>query len=349
MTTFEYNTKISSSTLVKYMFVYFGILFLTSVAVHGRTIELTLHPAKVAEPSQKYQLLPGDDKQIDADAVPLYEKAVQSIPKDFIIKQIQEWLKLPAEQLPQQQAEAAVQKCMDSLRLVARAARCRECNWPEWKPGETPPDPSGYRNLSYIIRLWARLETARGGYDGALLAMQTGFGMARHLGQAPISLQVQVASALGEVTCREVDQFIQCKDSPNLYWALANLPRPLVGMEKAIAKDLENLKGYNFLVRKESKKILDPAHERMRMIERRANTRLNALQSLEAIRHYAATNNGQLPEKLSDITQMEVPMDLLGDKPFEYRRTATGAVLQSAIPEGGNERDAIQYEIVLKK
>jgi len=349
MTTFEYNTKISSSTLVKYMFVYFGILFLTSVAVHGRTIELTLHPAKVAEPPQKYQLLPGDDKQIDADAVPLYEKAVQSIPKDFIINQIQEWLKLPAEQLPQQQAEAALQKCMESLKLVARAVRCRECNWPEWKPGETPPDPSGYRNLSYIIRLWARLETARGGYDGALLAIQTGFGMARHLGQAPISLQVQTAIAIGEVMCREVEQFIQCKDSPNLYRALANLPKPLVSMEKAIEKDLENLKDHNFLVRRQSKKILDPAHEKMRMIERRANTRLNALQSLEAIRHYAATHNGQLPEKLSDISQMEVPMDMLSDKPFEYRRTATGAVLQSAIPEGGNERDAVQYEIVLKK
>ncbi|HCO95495.1 MAG TPA: hypothetical protein DIU00_16365, partial [Phycisphaerales bacterium] len=67
------------------------------------------------------------------------------------------------------------------------------------------------------------------------------------------------------------------------------------------------------------------------------------------IRHYAATHNGQLPEKLNDISQMEVPMDMLSDKPFEYRRTATGAVLQSAIPEGGNERDAVQYEIVLKK
>ena len=349
MATFEYNTKTSSSILVKYMSVCFAILFLTSAAADGRTIELTLHPAKVAEPPQKYQLLPIADKQIDADAVPLYEKAIQSIPKDVKIKQIQEWLRLPAEQLPQQQAEAAVQKCMESLRLVARAARCKECNWPEWKPGATLPDSSGYRNLQYIIRLWARLEMARGGYDGALLAIQTGFGMARHLGQAPVSMQVQTAIAIGEVMCREVDQFIQCKDSPNLYPALANLPRPLVSMEKAIEKDLENLKDHNFLVRRQSKKILDPAHERMRMIERRANTHLNALQSLEAIRHYAATHNGQLPEKLSDISQMEMPMDLLGDKPFEYRRTVTGAILKSAIPQNGNERDAIQYEIVLKK
>lgn len=349
MATFEYNTKTPARRLMKYGFVCFIGLFLIAVDLYGRTIEVALYPAKIAETAQKYQLLPVADKQIDADAVPLYEKAVKSIPADFNQKQITEWLKLPAEQLPQQQAEAAVQKYMESLRLVARAVRCRKCNWPELKPGATPPNSSGYRNLQYIIRLWARLEMARGGYDGALLAMQTGFGMAIHLGQAPVSMQVQTAIAIGEVMCREVDQFIQCKDSPNLYRALANLPRPLVSMEKAIEKDLENLKDHSFLVRRQSKKILDPAHERMRMIERRATTRLNALQSLEAIRHYAATHNGQLPEKLSDISQMEVPNDMISDKSFEYRRTATGAVLQSAIPEGGNERDAIQYEIVLKK
>jgi hypothetical protein len=349
MATIKYNTKKPARGLMKYRLVYIVILFLITIDVYGRSIEVAISPSKIGESPQKYQLLPGADKQIDEDAVPLYEKAVKSIPADFNQKQISEWLKLPAEQLPQQQAEAAIQKYMESLKLVARAVRCRECNWPEWKPGQTPPDPSGYRNLSYIIRLWARLETARGGYDGALLAMQTGFGMAIHLGQAPISLQVQVASALGEVMCREVDQLIQCKDSPNLYWALANLPRPLVGMEKAIAKDLENLKGYNFLVRKQSEKVLKPAHDRMRMIGRRASTRLNALQCLEAIRHYAATHNSRLPEKLSDISQMEMPPDLLADKPFEYRRTAEGAILKSTIPQNGDERDAIEYVIVLKK
>ena len=263
MATFEYKTKTTARELMKYRYVYFVIFFLTSVAVDGRTVELTLYPAKIAEPPQKYQLLPETDKQIDADAVPLYEKAIQSIPKDVKIKQIQEWLRLPAEQLPQQQAEATVQKCMESLRLIARAARC--------------------------------------------------------------------------------------KDSPNLYRALANLPKPLVNIEKAIEKDLENLKDYNFLVRMQLEKTLKPAHDRMRMIGRRANTRLNALQCLEAIRHYAATHNGQLPEKLSDIIQMEVPKDVMSGKVFEYRRTSAGAVLKSVIPEGGRPKDMVNYVIVLKK
>jgi len=237
MATFEYNTKTSASILVKYMFVYFGILFLTSAAADGRTIELALYPAKVAESPQKYQLMVKAEDQIDADAVPLYEKAVKSIPKDFNQDQIVEWLKLPVEQLPQQQAEAALQKYLESLKLAVRATRCKECNWPEWKPGAQIEDLSGYRKLAFILELWARLEISRGGYDGAAIAMRTGFVIARDLGQAPTIIQALVGAAVGGVMCREVEQFVQAKDSPNLYRALAGLPRPLVDMDKAIESE----------------------------------------------------------------------------------------------------------------
>ena len=40
--------------------------------------ELVVYPAKIPESAQKYQLLPEADK--DADAVPLYEKAIQALP-----------------------------------------------------------------------------------------------------------------------------------------------------------------------------------------------------------------------------------------------------------------------------
>jgi len=173
--------------------------------------------------------------------------------------------------------------------------------------------------------------------------------MARHIGQGPTNIQAMVATAVGEVMCREVEQFVQAKDSPNLYWAIASLPRPLVDVEKSIENERANLKDYNFLVRRQLEKVLKPAHDRVRVIQRRANTRLNALQCLEAIRDYAATHDGQLPETLSDISDVDVPEDVLAGKAFEYRRTAAGAVLQSAVPKDGKPRDAIRYEIILKK
>lgn len=346
----EHNGLTSISRLMKCIFVCLITVLSTAMASGIRIVELTLQPAGAGEPAQKYTLLPRTDKQKDADAMPLYEQAIQAMPKGRKEeKLIWEWLELPAEQLPLKQVEEAIQRHMESLRLTARAARCKECIWPEWKPGTTPPDTSGYRSLTFLLRLWARWEIVRGGYDGALLAMQTAFAMGRHLGQAPTNVQAQVAMSVGGLMCREIEQFVQSKDSPNLYWAIAGLPRPLVDVEKSIESERANLKDYNFLVRRQLEKILTPAHNRTRMISKRLDTNLNALQCVEALRHYAASHGGQLPEQLSDISDVNVPQDVLAGKAFEYRRTEEGAVLQSAVPKDGDPRDAIRYEIILKR
>ena len=312
--------------------------------------ELAVYPAKASESAQKYQLLPKADKQTDADAVPLYEKAIQAMPRGRKQdKQIHEWLDLPPEQLPAKQVLETIQKHMESLKLISQATRCKQCNWPIWKPGTTPPDTSEYRSLAFLLALWARLEIVNGEYDRALLVMQTAFGMARHLGQAPTCIQAMVGTAIGALTCKEVELFIKGKDSPNLYWALANLSRPFADVKKAIESERANLKDYNFLMRRQFEKVLKPAHDRMLFIAKRLDNNLNALQCVETIRSYAATHDGRLPEKLSDISDLKLPIDVMNDKAFGYRRTATGAILQSEMPEGGDEADIVRYQVVLKK
>lgn len=340
---------------MKREFLYLIILSLAVVPARARRfasgpLELPVHPAKTPEPADKYSLVPKADTLTDADAVPLYEKAVQAMAGGRKQQdQIYEWLELPPEQLPQKQVEEAIQENLESLRLVARAARCKQCNWPKSTPDAIMAATSGYRNLGFLIRLWARLEIVRGQYDSALPAMQTGFGMARHVGQGPTTTQAMVGTAIGATACVEVELFIKGEDSPNLYRALANLPRPLVDVTKAIESERANLKDYNFLVRRQMEKVLKPAHDRMLHIEKRFQNNLNVLQCVEAIRHYAATHDGRLPDKLGDITDLELPKDAFTDEPFEYRRTDRGAVVESAMPEGGDSVDVTRYEVILKK
>jgi len=336
---------------MKRTIIFFIVLFITAVPADARRsaegpVKLTIYPAKAGELEKKYQLTVKPEDQIDGDAVPLYEKAVKSIPKDFNQEQIRDWLKLPVEQFPQQQAEEELQKYLESLKLAVRATRCKECNWPEWKPGDQPMEPSGYRKLAFILELWARLEISRRGYEGATIAMRTAFVTARDLGQAPTIIQALVGAAVGGVMCREVEQFVQAKDSPNLYRALASLPRPLVDMEKAIESEQKASPGF---LRKLAEKQMAPAYDRTRVISKRLTNNLNGLQCVEAIRHYAATHDGQLPENLSDISTMEIPKDVMSGKAFEYRLTSAGAVLKSAMPQGGGPKDMVHYEIVLKK
>jgi hypothetical protein len=318
--------------------------------------------------------LPKAEDLTDADAVPLYERAVQAMPRgitqdqvrewldlppderavqamprSITEDQVREWLDLPPERLPQQQAEDMVQKYMESLKLVVQATKCKQCKWPDWQPDDGPPNLSSYRELAFVIRLWARLEISRAEYKGALAVTQTGFGMARHLEGAPTIIHGLVGVAVGALMCGEIEQFIQRKDSPNLYAAMAELPRPLIDMEKAIEKEKAHLKDFDAATREELEKQLKTTHDWSRLVARRLDNRVNALQAVEAIRHYAAAHDGQLPQALGDIKDIAVPNDLMSGKAFEYRRTATGAALQSAIPDGGNERDAVHYQIVLRK
>jgi hypothetical protein len=325
-------------------------LHIAAMPTFGREAKLVIWPAKLSQDANEYSLLPKQELR-DEDAALLYEQALEKLPKDANIDQIRQWLNLPLEQFPQEQAEKTLQQYMESLRLVARAARCEECNWPEYKPGAQPAIQSRCRNLAFVIGLWARLEISRSEYDGAMAAVQTGFGMARHLGQTPIIVQALIGTAVSALMCRDVEQFVQGENAPNLYWALENLPEPFIDMEKAIESEkrahLEQVA--NDALHKQFEQQLEPAHERVRMVAKKLDSNLNALQCIEAIRLYAAKHEGQLPDKLSDIAEVKVPDDPLTGGAFEYRRTAAGAVLTAEPTQGGTEKDAIRYELTMRK
>jgi len=320
-----------------------------AVSAQTRIVELTLHPAAITESARKYALLPRADRLTDADALPLYEKAIQLMPKDVDQKQIREWLELPVGQFPRQEADQVVQRHVESLRLVVQATRCADCNWPEFTPNMKIPDLTKYRELAFVTSLWARLEISRGQYKGASAAIQTELAMARHLGQAPTTVQVLVGAAIAGLAAKELDQWVQGSNSPNLHPALQTLPEPLIDMEKAAENERANLKKHTSLIRRQFEKPPKQAFDRIRTVGMRLDNHVNALQALEAIRHYAAMHDGQLPRALGDITGTDVPNDLNSGKAFEYRRTATGATLRSAVPEGGKDRDAVHYQIVLRK
>ncbi|HSW01983.1 MAG TPA: hypothetical protein VLI39_17585 [Sedimentisphaerales bacterium] len=93
---------------------------------------------------------------------------------------------------------------------------------------------------------------------------------------------------------------------------------------------------------------MDPAHDRCRVIVKRFETNLAALQCVEAIRSYAASHAGRLPQTLAEITEVSVPQDAMIGGPFRYTCTGSTAVLESSLPPGGDEKDRTRYEITVK-
>lgn len=78
----------------------------------------------------------------------------------------------------------------------------------------------------------------------------------------------------------------------------------------------------------------------------RLDRRVAALRVVEAIRLYAASHDGKLPEELNQVTEVPVPEDPATGKPFEYRRDGAAAVL--TMPDLGL-RPIPPYRITIRK
>ncbi len=323
------------------------VLGLVCESVLGREVKLEIRPQKVSAEAGKYVLLPPAASQTDGDAVPLYEKAVNELPADTDWGQIHDWLALPIEQLPLQEVQRVLERHTESLQAVTRAARCRECKWPRLTMEEAMANLPEYRMLGFVIRLQARYEIAQKNYEGAILALQTGFGLGRHLTQAPTLIQFLVGVAVGSIMCREVEVFGQADSAPNLHAALATLPRPFTDVEQAIEKERSVLLGLAELASKQVASQMKATHDGVRGLAKRLDRDLAALQCIEGIRSYAASHGGQLPETLADLTEVSVPKDPVTGEAFRYARTGATAVLESPAP-AGDEKGGLRYEIIVK-
>ena len=84
----------------------------------------------------------------------------------------------------------------------------------------------------------------------------------------------------------------------------------------------------------------------MQNAETRMNWYVAQLRVLEALRLYAAAH-GRLPNRLSEITEVPIPVNPFDGKPFTYRRDGDKAVL--GCEEAGPSGLPWRYEITLAK
>lgn len=332
-----------------------GVVFLSMIcqSALGRGATLRIWPQKMSAEAGKYVLLPPAASLTDGDAVPLYRKAAQMLPDKRSDEQVQQYLKMPIVLLGTDQVEPVLKRYLDGLKCVAQAVKCRDCKWPAEKPETIMPKLTEYRRLAYAVRLWARSEIAQENYEGAILALQTGFGMARHLTQASTLIEFMVGEGIAAMMGTEVEEFVQADEAPNLYAALAALPKPFGDVEKTISSDHKPVPseppvGVPRELHEMQLKMTAAADNGVRASAKRLDRDLAVLQCVEAIRSYAASHAGQLPRSLDDIKEVAVPKDPMTGAAFYYTQTDAVAALESPAPDAGNEREALRYQIIVK-
>ncbi len=99
------------------------------------------------------------------------------------------------------------------------------------------PELQGFRTLSNMVQLRARLALMDGQFDRSLYHQQTGMAMAQHLNETYLLIYTATGNAIARNMLKVTDEFIQHPQAPNLYWALSDLPQPLFDLRKAHAGD----------------------------------------------------------------------------------------------------------------
>jgi hypothetical protein len=206
---------------------------------------LTLQPAAAPSPALRYRLLPDLREQKPGDAAPLYRRAVpllQQLGADAS-EQMAEWQKMPLGELPRVEIRRFLNDNREALDLVERAARCERCDWGladrlrKQGINAALPEVQAMRQAAQLLAVRARLEMAEGHLDRAARALQAGLALARQVGEAPPLITTLVGMAVTAIMAQQIDQFVQCAQAPNLYWALTDLPRPFISLRVPLQGD----------------------------------------------------------------------------------------------------------------
>jgi len=220
-----------------------AVLFAAAAFGQPPAKELMLHPAAEPVPALKYPLLPDIAVQTPGNAVTLYYRALlpdaltHRLEPDIADK-MEKWRKTPLADLPV--ADMAWLRTYRPLQDCEAAARREHCDWDMTarlrKDGMSAPigDVSSMRELARLLALRARLEMASGQHDKAVNTLQTLMAQSRHVAEGPTLIHALVALAGSGQGLEQLEDFVQTGRAPNLYWSLADLPRPFIDVRKAM-------------------------------------------------------------------------------------------------------------------
>jgi hypothetical protein len=218
----------------------------TSTPRPPQVIRMTVTPAKAPVPALKYHLLPEVRDLKSGNAAIYYHRAntgewwgSQSNRQE--VAKLDETLDQPW----QKSLAAKYDMLANSwpVKELSVAARCETCDWQMLErvradgPLTAVPDLMSMRNLGKLNAARARSAIHRGDFETAIHSLQSGFALSKHVGEAPVLINAFVGSSIANGTLDRVQELIQQPGAPNLYWALTDLPGPLLDLRRPLQSE----------------------------------------------------------------------------------------------------------------
>jgi hypothetical protein len=204
--------------------------------VDVRTFEI--RPLAPPSPALKYRLLFDPVEQFHGNAALALMQATMFVEPeiDKLRETCLDDLNNKDEKAFHEHATQLVAQCGKIFDELDVACRRENCDWepPIRQRGIMAllPHLQRMRQLSHLIRIRATLELRDGKAEDALVTLRLGYELARKTGTEPVLVSGLVALGIENemnVTLAELSNRPEC---PNLYWALARMPRRLVSFSR---------------------------------------------------------------------------------------------------------------------
>jgi hypothetical protein len=254
----------------------FGLLAVFSLPCQAQptetVIRLSVQPMPAPKPALRYLLLPDLKEMTPGNPIPNYLRCL--LDDDF------------------SSGREVVGHA--ALRQADRAARMDKPDWQILLKLRTDgiglliPDVQKLRTLAAGLQGRFHEEVAQHRFDDALVTAKTMFAMSRHMGEHPTLIGDLVGIAISFVAIAPLEEMLQQPGCPNLYWALTNLPNPMISLETGLAgermlllSELSDLKDQAPMTAEELKKAV--AHvDRIRAFDNDNRDKRTTRQILDA-------------------------------------------------------------------
>jgi hypothetical protein len=158
-----------------------------------------------------------------------------------VYEQREKWLEMPLKDLP-------VEKVLDNIRgwVLEDADSAARLYTPDWQAllrlkrdgaSAVLPDVQEMRGLAEVLKLRFRAQAGARRFDDAIGGAKTMFALSRHLGEHPAGVATLVGFAIADMALDPLEEMIQQPGCPNMFWALSNLPNPLVDLRKGMQSE----------------------------------------------------------------------------------------------------------------
>ena len=229
-----------------------------------RTAELILTPKAESKPALKHRFIPDDFDLQEGNAAIFYLKAMGFLEQDSARNQLREirlkarklaeakgedpnnappfsWQEMQPKDLPIEEVKQYLSLLSFQPRDLAEAARRRSFSLDRnirqvASPiGVLLPEIQYMRELARNQRLRCGLAIAERRVDDAIAILGQQYAMANHLGRDEFLVSNLVGAAVAGIAFEDALYLLESPNTPNLYWAFASLPNPIIDMKLALA------------------------------------------------------------------------------------------------------------------